>query len=131
NDLDDTYEIICEPGDLVAVRTALQDAGIDYESAEASFQPSGSVPVDLDGARKVIKLVDALEDLDDVQDVYTNLDIPDDVAAALDKEKSLAPRRRRLSAAEVAANKAVFMRFHDAANTGDAAVIAETIGDLV
>ena len=75
------FEIICEPGDLVAVRTALQDAGIDYESAEASFQPSVTVPVDLDGARKVIKLVDALEDSDDVQDVYTNIDIPDEVAA--------------------------------------------------
>ena len=68
NDLDDSFEIICEPGDLVAVRTALQDAGIDYESAEeASFQPSVSVPVDLDGARKVLKLVDALEESDDVQ----------------------------------------------------------------
>jgi transcriptional/translational regulatory protein YebC/TACO1 len=73
------------PTDLVAVRTALQDAGIDYESAEASFQPSVTVPVDLEGARKVLKLVDALEDSDDVQDVYTNMDIPDDVAAQLDE----------------------------------------------
>ena len=86
NDLDDTFEIVCEPGDLVAVRTALQEAGIDYESAEASFQPSVSVPVDIEGARKVVKLIDALEDLDDVQDVYTNVDIPDDVAAILDEE---------------------------------------------
>ncbi len=44
------------------------------------------MPVDLDGARKVLKLVDALEDSDDVQDVYTNVDIPDDVAAALDED---------------------------------------------
>src|ERR1051325_9387201 len=72
DDLGDSFEIICAPGDLVAVRTALQEAGIDYESAEASFQPSVSVPVDIDGARKVVKLIDALEDLDDVQDVYTN-----------------------------------------------------------
>src|SRR5215472_8533746 len=86
NDLDDSFEIISEPGDLVAVRTALQDAGIDYDSAEASFQPSVSVPVDLDGARKVFKLVDALEDSDDVQDVWTNVDIPDDVAAQLDED---------------------------------------------
>jgi len=86
NDLDDSFEIICEPGDLVAVRTALQDAGIDYESAEAGFEPSVSVPLDIDGARKIMKLVDALEDLDDVQDVYTNIEIPDDVAAALDEE---------------------------------------------
>ena len=55
--LDDSFEIICEPGDLVGVRTALQDAGIDYESAEASFQPSVTVPVDLEGARKVVKLI--------------------------------------------------------------------------
>ena len=86
NDLDDGFEIICEPGDLVGVRTALQGAGIDYESAEASFQPSVTVPVDLEGARKVVKLIDALEDLDDVQDVYTNVDIPDDVATVLDEE---------------------------------------------
>ena len=86
NDLGDSFEIICEPGDLVAVRTALQDAGIDYDSAEASFQPSVTVPVDLEGARRVLRLVDALEDSDDVQDVYTNIDIPDEVAAALDED---------------------------------------------
>ena len=45
-----------------------------------------TVPVDLEGARKVVKLIDALEDLDDVQDVYTNVDIPDDVATVLDEE---------------------------------------------
>ncbi|OBF97073.1 YebC/PmpR family DNA-binding regulatory protein [Mycolicibacterium flavescens] len=86
NDLGDSFEIICEPTDLVAVRTALQDAGIDYESAEAGFVPSVTVPLDADGARKIMKLVDALEDLDDVQDVYTNIDIPDEVAAELDAE---------------------------------------------
>jgi transcriptional/translational regulatory protein YebC/TACO1 len=86
NDLGDSFEIIAEPTDLVAVRTALQDAGIDYESAEASFQPSVTVPVDLDGARKVLKLIDALEETDDVQDVYSNVDISDEVAAALDED---------------------------------------------
>ncbi|MGV0992752.1 MAG: YebC/PmpR family DNA-binding transcriptional regulator [Mycobacterium sp.] len=86
NDLDDSFEIICEPTDLLAVRTALQDAGIEYDSADASFQPSMTVAVDLETARKVLKLVDALEDSDDVQDVYTNIDIPDDVAAQLDED---------------------------------------------
>jgi YebC/PmpR family DNA-binding regulatory protein len=86
NDLGDSFEVISEPGDLIAVRTALQGAGIDYESAEASFQPSVSVPVDVDGARKVFKLVDALEDSDDVQNVWTNVDLSDDVLAALDEE---------------------------------------------
>ena len=73
-------------GTVEAVRTALVDAGIDYESAEASFQPSMSVPVDVDTARKVFKLVDALEDSDDVQNVYTNVDLSDEVLAALDAE---------------------------------------------
>jgi transcriptional/translational regulatory protein YebC/TACO1 len=86
NDLGDSFEIISEPSDLVAVRTALQDAGIEYDSAEAGFQPSVSVPVDVDGARKVFKLVDALEDSDDVQNVYTNIDVSDEVLAALDEE---------------------------------------------
>src|ERR1700737_5331418 len=86
NDLGDSFEVISEPSGLVTVRTALQDAGIDYESAEAGFQPSVSVPVDLEGARRVLKLIDALEDSDDVQDVYTNMDIPEDVAAALDED---------------------------------------------
>jgi transcriptional/translational regulatory protein YebC/TACO1 len=86
NDLGESFEVISEPTDLVAVRTALQDAGIDYESAEAGFQPSVSVPVDVDGARKVFKLVDALEESDDVQNVWTNVDLSDEVLAALDEE---------------------------------------------
>jgi YebC/PmpR family DNA-binding regulatory protein len=86
NDLGESWEVICEPTDLVAVRTALQDAGIEYDSADASFQPSVSVQADQETARKVFKLVDALEDSDDVQDVYTNIDIPDDVAAQLDED---------------------------------------------
>ena len=86
NDLGESWEVICEPTDLVAVRSALQDAGIEYDSAEASFQPSVTVQADLETARKVFKLVDALEDSDDVQDVYTNIDIPDDVAAQLDED---------------------------------------------
>ena len=54
--------------------------------AASGFQPSVSVQVDLEAARKVLKLVDALEDSDDVQEVYTNVDIPEDVAAALDED---------------------------------------------
>jgi YebC/PmpR family DNA-binding regulatory protein len=86
NDLGESWEVICEPTDLVAGRTALQDAGIEYDSAEASVQPSVTVQADLETARKVFKLVDALEDSDDVQDVYTNIDLPDDVAAQLDED---------------------------------------------
>lgn len=84
NDLGESFEVISEPQDLVAVRNALQEAGIDYDSAEASFVPSVNVPLDAEAARRVLKLVDALEDSDDVQNVYTNLDISDEVLAALD-----------------------------------------------
>ncbi|GDY28799.1 YebC/PmpR family DNA-binding transcriptional regulator [Gandjariella thermophila] len=79
NDLGDTFEVVCEPGDLVEVRTALQTAGIDYESAELNFLPSVNVPLDADAARRVFKLIDALEDCDDVQNVYANFDVPDSV----------------------------------------------------
>ena len=83
NDLGEAFEVITEPTDLVTVRTALQSAGIDYESAESSFVPSVTVPLDEDGARKVFKLIDAVEDCDDVQNVYANFDVSDDVMAAV------------------------------------------------
>ena len=79
NDLGGTFEVVCEATDLVAVRTALQAAGIDYESAEASFLPSVSVPLDVEGARSVFRLIEALEDSDDVQNVYSNFDVSDEV----------------------------------------------------
>ncbi|MFL0458462.1 YebC/PmpR family DNA-binding transcriptional regulator [Brachybacterium paraconglomeratum] len=87
NDEGETFEILSEATDVVAVRTALQEAGIDYESAEAQFVPTMRTPVDLEGAQKVLRLIDALEDSDDVQAVYSNLDIPDDVAAQLDEQE--------------------------------------------
>ncbi|MEO5611015.1 MAG: YebC/PmpR family DNA-binding transcriptional regulator [Ornithinibacter sp.] len=87
NDLGEAFEIISEATDFVAVRTALQDGGVDYDSAEASWVPNLHVPLDLDGAKKMIRVVDALEDSDDVQDVFVNGDIPDDVLAELDDEE--------------------------------------------
>jgi YebC/PmpR family DNA-binding regulatory protein len=81
NDLGESFEITSEPGDLVAVRKAVQEAGMDYDSAEVNFVSSMSVPLDADGARKVFKLIDALEDCDDVQNVYTNFDVSDEVMA--------------------------------------------------
>ena len=86
NDLGEAFEIVSEAADFVEVRKAIQEAGIDYESAEASFKPSVEVPLDADGARKMIRVVEALEDSDDVQDVYANGDIPDDVVAQLDED---------------------------------------------
>jgi YebC/PmpR family DNA-binding regulatory protein len=84
NDLGEAFEVVCEPTDLLAVRTALQRAGIEYESAESSFVPSVTVPLDADAARKVFKLIDAIEDSDDVQNVYANFDISDEVLAAVE-----------------------------------------------
>jgi transcriptional/translational regulatory protein YebC/TACO1 len=63
----------------VAVRTALQDAGIDYDSADAGFVPSVTVELDEENAGKVFRLIDALEDCDDVQNVYANYDVSDEV----------------------------------------------------
>ncbi|MGZ4522783.1 MAG: YebC/PmpR family DNA-binding transcriptional regulator [Mycobacteriaceae bacterium] len=86
NDHGESFEVVSEPTDLVAVRTALQETGIDYDSAEVSFQASVSVPVDAEGARKIFRLVDALEDSDDVQNVYSNVELSDEVMAELSEE---------------------------------------------
>jgi YebC/PmpR family DNA-binding regulatory protein len=84
NDIGEGFEIVCEPSDLVAVRSALQAAGMDYESAETSLLPSMSIPLDAEHATKVFKLVDAIEELDDVQNVYGNFDVSDEIMASLD-----------------------------------------------
>jgi YebC/PmpR family DNA-binding regulatory protein len=86
NNLGDAYEVISEATDLVPVRTALQEAGIDYDSADTLFLPSVQVPLDEDGARKVLRLIDALEDLDDVQNVYANFDVSDEILEAVGAE---------------------------------------------
>ncbi len=86
NDRGMGFEIITEPHDIVAARTALQDAGIDYDSADVEFVPGLTIDVDLETAKKIFKLIDALEDDDDVQNVYSNFSIPADVQAALDEE---------------------------------------------
>ena len=86
NDLGDVFEVVSEASDLVAVRTAVTDAGIEYDSADRTFIASVNVPLEVDGARKVIRLVDAIEDLDDVQNVFTNADISDEIAEQLDNE---------------------------------------------
>jgi YebC/PmpR family DNA-binding regulatory protein len=75
------YTITTAPGDLRAVRAAFDAAGIAYQSAEVTMVPSVSVPLEREGAVKVLRLLDALEDLDDVQDVYANFDIPDEIMA--------------------------------------------------
>jgi len=83
NDLGDSFEVVSEPTDLVAVRSALVGAGIDYDSAEASFLPSVQIELDEAAAPKVFRLIDALEDCDDVQNVYANFDVSDEVLASV------------------------------------------------
>ena len=83
NDLGESFEIVCGATDLSAVRTALQTAGVEYESADISFLPTVSVPIDGATAKSVFELVDAIEDLDDVQNVYGNFDVSDEVMASL------------------------------------------------
>jgi YebC/PmpR family DNA-binding regulatory protein len=84
NDMGESFEIVSEAGDLVPVRKALQDAGIDYDSAESGFLADMNIPLDEDGARKVFRLIDALEDSDDVQNVYANFDVPDEIMEKLE-----------------------------------------------
>ncbi|MFE9042156.1 YebC/PmpR family DNA-binding transcriptional regulator [Streptomyces sp. NPDC012421] len=84
NDLGESFEVISEATDLVAVRTALQNAGIDYDSADSQFLPTMQVELDEDGARKIFKLIDALEDSDDVQNVFANFDVSDEVMEKVD-----------------------------------------------
>jgi len=84
DDLGESFEVVSEAHDLVTVRQALQDAGIDYESAEAAFLPSAEVPLDEEHAKKVFRLIEAVEDSDDVQDVYANYSVSDAVMEKLD-----------------------------------------------
>ena len=88
-DVEDRGEVLVlttEPTDMVAVRTALQAASIDYEAADVEFVPSMNVQVDAPTARKVIALIDALEDLDDVQNIYSNFDMSPEVMAELEQD---------------------------------------------
>lgn len=84
NDLGENFEVLSEATDMVAVRTALQDAGIDYDSAEANFVPTMQVELDEEGAKKIFKLIDALEDSDDVQNVFANFDVSDEIMEKVD-----------------------------------------------
>lgn len=83
NDLGEAFEIVSEPSDLVSVRNSLQKATIDYESAETSFLPTMSIPLDAESAKKVFELIEAIEELDDVQNVYGNFDVSDEIMASL------------------------------------------------
>ena len=82
-DLGEEYEIRSEASDLVAVRTAVQAAGLDYDSAESSWVPSVTVELDEDGAKQVFRLIETLDDSDDVQNVFANFDVSDEIMEAV------------------------------------------------
>ena len=83
----DEFHILCQPNDLVAVRTALQEEGIDYNSAEVGFVPSTKVELEAEGVRKIMNMIDALEESDDVQDIYTNFTASDEVLKEFQEEE--------------------------------------------
>ena len=84
NDLGESFEVISDPSDMIPARKALQEAKIDYESADMAFLPTVEVELDEDHARKVFRLIDVLEDSDDVQDVYANYSVSDEIMEKLD-----------------------------------------------
>jgi YebC/PmpR family DNA-binding regulatory protein len=83
NDLGETFEVTSDPANTVALRTAVQAAGLDYDSAEVSFVPEFTQEVDGATVEKLMKIIDALEDSDDVQNVYSNFDASDEVLATI------------------------------------------------
>lgn len=83
NDLGTSFEVVSEPGSMVDVRSSVEKAGWEYESAEVSLLPSVSIQVDQEGAEKLFSLIEAIEELDDVQNVYANFDVSDEIMAAL------------------------------------------------
>ena len=82
----DSFEILSDPSDLQSVAKALDEAGVEYESDELEFVPTMKVDLDASGARTFLRLTDALEDLDDVQNVFSNVDIAPEVLAELDED---------------------------------------------
>ncbi|KFF31243.1 YebC/PmpR family DNA-binding transcriptional regulator [Bifidobacterium bombi] len=83
----DVYSVVTGPSDIVPVREALQKANIDYDSADLVMLPDNEVELGLEDARKVSKLIDNLDDLDDVQNIYSNWTASDEVMAQLDEDE--------------------------------------------
>ena len=79
----DAWEIVTEPADLRSVRTALEEGGVQVTSGELVMLPQNTVPVGADHAGQVLRLIEALEDLEDVQNVYSNFDIPEEILAGV------------------------------------------------
>jgi YebC/PmpR family DNA-binding regulatory protein len=82
------YRIVTAPEDFQTVREALDEAGIAYENAEVTMQPQNSIDLDVGTARQTLRLIDALEENDDVQEVYANFDVSDEVMSVVASEAS-------------------------------------------
>jgi YebC/PmpR family DNA-binding regulatory protein len=80
---EDRFTVICDPGDLTAVREALQQAGVEVVSAGISTEPKSTVEINGHDAERILKLLDVLDDQDDVDEVFANFDIPEDVLEKL------------------------------------------------
>jgi YebC/PmpR family DNA-binding regulatory protein len=79
----DQFEVLTQPADFATVRDAIAGAGIEFEQAELTMVPKSTVKLEENDARKTLKIIDALEDSDDVQEVHANFDIPEDVLEAI------------------------------------------------
>ena len=87
--MESDYRVVTAPEDFATVRESLKEAGIAFENAEITMQPQNSVDLDAATAKQTLRLIDALEEIDDVQEVYANFDISDEVmAVTLDEESS-------------------------------------------
>ena len=86
HDLGEFFEVTCQPTDISAVKEALKAAEIEVEDSDQDFRASVEVALGVDDAKKIMRLIDALEESDDVQNVYTNMDLSEDVLAALDED---------------------------------------------
>ncbi len=80
----DIFEVHSQPGDFDALRQAFEDAGLEYEEAEISMIPQNTVPVDVENGRRLLRLIEALEDNDDVQNVHANFDLPEELLAEME-----------------------------------------------
>lgn len=79
----DGFEVVCQPADLQSVESALRQAGVEVETAEVTKLPKTTIPLDGESASRVLRLVDALEDLDDVQEVFANYELSDELMEAM------------------------------------------------
>ena len=87
SDQGDSWQLTSAPQDLPQLRAALEEAGIAFDSADTTMLPTTTVPLDNEGdARKVLRVIDALEDHDDVQNVYANFDVSDEILEAVGAE---------------------------------------------